>query len=197
MDMTVPIKVHHKEYGDGEVIKTTTEKIYVKFSGKQLIFPYPAAFEKGYLTASEILASNGEGFHDGSEFLLPEVKVDSHREVVLDAVFLFDGSIDVGLRAVIVGVVFGHEGMPPARLRGVLLRGASRQDCKSYEKHRNKGAATEPQLTENLGDVMFWVHDSIVKTAWETKIQGACFFNYRAASETRPSPDRALECLGV
>ena len=119
------------------------------------------------------------------------------REVVLDAVFLFDGSIDIGLRAVIVGVVFGHEGMPPARLRGVLLRGASRQDCKSYEKHSNKGAATEPQLTENLGDVMFWVHDSIVKTAWETKIQGACFFNYRAASETRPSPDRALECLGV
>ena len=81
MDMTVPVKVHHKEYGDGEVIKTTSEKIYVKFSGKQMIFPYPEALEKGYLTASGISVNNGDGASDDSEFLLPvDIK---HRIIVI------------------------------------------------------------------------------------------------------------------
>lgn len=81
MDMTVPIKVHHKEYGDGEVIKTTEEKIYVKFAGKQMIFPYPEALEKGYLTASGIPESTGENPQDESEFLRPEdIK---HRIIVI------------------------------------------------------------------------------------------------------------------
>ena len=81
MDMTVPIKVHHKEYGDGEVIKTTAEKIYVKFSGKQMIFPYPEALEKGYLTASGFSVNKGAAPHEDSEFLLPEdIK---HRIIVI------------------------------------------------------------------------------------------------------------------
>lgn len=81
MDMTVPIKVHHKEYGDGEVIKTTEEKIYVRFAGKQMIFPYPEALEKGYLTAFGISESNGSTPQDDFEFLLPEdIK---HRIIVI------------------------------------------------------------------------------------------------------------------
>lgn len=81
MNMTVPFNVHHKEYGDGEVIKTTEEKIYVKFSGKQMIFPYPEALDKGYITAYEVPEKKGEGSTDGSEFLLPdEIK---HRIIVI------------------------------------------------------------------------------------------------------------------
>lgn len=53
--MTVHTKVHHKEHGEGVVIKTTASKVYVVFNGKQMIFDYPEAFEKGYL---EVLSSN-------------------------------------------------------------------------------------------------------------------------------------------
>lgn len=41
--------VYHKDYGNGRVVKRTTEKIYVDFNGKQRIFLYPEAFEKEYL----------------------------------------------------------------------------------------------------------------------------------------------------
>lgn len=45
--------VHHKLYGDGEVIKITANNIYVSFGGKNRIFPYPKSFDKGYLSTDE------------------------------------------------------------------------------------------------------------------------------------------------
>lgn len=45
--------VHHKLYGDGEVIKITANNIYVSFGGKNRIFPYPESFDKGYLSTDE------------------------------------------------------------------------------------------------------------------------------------------------
>lgn len=41
--------VFHKEYGEGVISKFTEGKVYIQFSGKQRIFPYPEAMEKGYL----------------------------------------------------------------------------------------------------------------------------------------------------
>lgn len=41
--------VFHKEYGKGTIAKFTEKNIYVMFSDTQRIFPYPEAFEKGYL----------------------------------------------------------------------------------------------------------------------------------------------------
>lgn len=42
--------VYHREYGEGHIIKIQEGKIYVDFSGKVRIFPYPEAFDKEYLT---------------------------------------------------------------------------------------------------------------------------------------------------
>lgn len=42
-------RVFHKEYGEGVISKFTEGKVYIRFSGKQRIFPYPEAIEKGYL----------------------------------------------------------------------------------------------------------------------------------------------------
>ncbi len=42
--------VFHKDHGKGIIVKYTEGKIYVDFGGRQLIFPYPEAFDKGYLT---------------------------------------------------------------------------------------------------------------------------------------------------
>ena len=41
--------VLHKEHGEGMIKKPTEEKAYITFSGKQLFFSYPEAFEKEYL----------------------------------------------------------------------------------------------------------------------------------------------------
>ena len=101
MEMTIPKIVHHKEYGDGEVIKIATGKIYVKFSGRLMIFPYPEALDKGYLTLYEISTSDVESSLDDPDFLLPKdikqldakarlqtqatISIASDREVILDA----------------------------------------------------------------------------------------------------------------
>ena len=45
----VGVTVFHKDYGEGEISKMTEEKIYVRFECGMRIFPYPEAFEKGYL----------------------------------------------------------------------------------------------------------------------------------------------------
>ena len=49
--MTVDIhtSVSHNLYGQGEIVKIKDDKVYVLFGNKQRIFPYPSAFEKGYL----------------------------------------------------------------------------------------------------------------------------------------------------
>ena len=41
--------VVHKEYGEGTISKLSDENVYVSFSGKLRIFPYPDAFDKEYL----------------------------------------------------------------------------------------------------------------------------------------------------
>lgn len=43
--------VHHKSFGDGKVVKITTDhKIYVKFASGQKMFVFPDAFVKGFLS---------------------------------------------------------------------------------------------------------------------------------------------------
>lgn len=42
--------VFHREHGEGHIIKVSETKVYVDFGGKVLIFEYPEAFDKGYLT---------------------------------------------------------------------------------------------------------------------------------------------------
>ena len=49
MQADVYTTVYHTLHGKGEVIKVTDKNIYVLFGKKQLIFPYPDAFDKGFL----------------------------------------------------------------------------------------------------------------------------------------------------
>lgn len=55
--MSTSMKVFHKVYGYGKVIKITDEKVYIDFSGKKRIFDYPSAFDKGYLLAEDTIES--------------------------------------------------------------------------------------------------------------------------------------------
>ena len=81
MDKSGPEKVHHNVYGDGEVIKLATDKIYVMFGEKLRIFPYPDALEKGYLSALKNLINSGKNLQDECEELTPEnIK---HRLIVI------------------------------------------------------------------------------------------------------------------
>ena len=43
--------VFHKEHGKGHIIKVSGTKVYVDFDGKVLVFEYPEAFDKEYLTS--------------------------------------------------------------------------------------------------------------------------------------------------
>ena len=60
--MTVDIHtiVYHNLYGEGEVVKLTDENVYVSFGGKQRIFPYPDAFEKGFLLTDIVITKTEE-----------------------------------------------------------------------------------------------------------------------------------------
>lgn len=51
MSVNIHTPVCHNLYGKGEVVKVTDDNIYVQFEKKQRVFPYPEAFEKGYLSA--------------------------------------------------------------------------------------------------------------------------------------------------
>lgn len=52
--ITPGTRVTHKEYGIGTITNKTSEKIYVAFSDRHLIFSYPDSFIKGYLTINDI-----------------------------------------------------------------------------------------------------------------------------------------------
>ena len=54
-----------------------------------------------------------------------DIQGNHFREIVLVAILLLQTSVYVSLRAVEIGVVSCMESVPPARLRGVFLRGAS------------------------------------------------------------------------
>ena len=71
MPVDVHTIVHHNRYGKGEVIKVTDESIYVSFGKKQRIFPYPDAFEKGFLLADIVPVINVD-ITQNSEELDPE-----------------------------------------------------------------------------------------------------------------------------
>ena len=85
MAVRVDSKVHHKLYGAGEVTKITEDKLYVSFGGKNRIFPYPEAFDKGYLSTDEPIAIPVPA-------AIPEVKAtlsekeDKDEEVIVDVV---------------------------------------------------------------------------------------------------------------
>ena len=85
MAVSVGSNVHHKLYGNGEVTKITEDKLYVSFSGKNRIFPYPEAFDKGYLLVDEPIDIPVPA-------VIPEVKVplsgkeNKDEEVIVDVV---------------------------------------------------------------------------------------------------------------
>ncbi len=78
-DMNEMAGVCHKLHGYGEIVKKTDDKIYVSFNGKQLIFDYPGAFEKGYLIAVQ---SNAK---EELTSRIPSAEHTDVREIVLDA----------------------------------------------------------------------------------------------------------------
>ena len=88
--MTVDIHttVQHNLYGKGEVTKITGDKIYVLFGKNQRIFPYPDAFEKGYLSAIVSAVTTGKIPQDDSVELSPEeIK---HRIMVIKVNQLYE-----------------------------------------------------------------------------------------------------------
>lgn len=82
----MPIKiytiVHHNLYGTGEVTKITKEKVYVAFGDKKRIFPYPEAFEKGYLSATATSTSTREIILDAADNINYEKIYDAINETV-------------------------------------------------------------------------------------------------------------------
>ena len=76
------------------------------------------------------------------------------REIVTMTILLFQGSIDIGLRTIKIGVVFGVEGMPPTRLRRVLIVGAGGKKQEARSKKQEKGDMTimrsPPQRAPNV-----------------------------------------------
>ena len=83
MEVKVNTKVHHKDYGDGVVTKITDDKLYAVFSGKQRIFPYPQAFDKGYLLLIDE-ASNSPSIKQ-NEIISPSTEIVNNREIIIDA----------------------------------------------------------------------------------------------------------------
>lgn len=76
------------------------------------------------------------------------------REIVTMTILLFQGSIDIGLRTIKIGVVFSVEGMPPTRLRRVLIVGAGGKKQEARSKKQEKGDMTimrsPPQRAPNV-----------------------------------------------
>ncbi len=89
MRADVHMIVSHGRYGKGEVIKITGGNIYVVFEKGQRIFPYPEAFEEGYLSLVSDETGNGEMTCDDFSELAPEDRkhhiMGSRREIILDA----------------------------------------------------------------------------------------------------------------
>ena len=56
--------VFHNLYGEGIVKKIIDNKLYVSFDGKQRIFIYPDAFEKGYLSFAAAAIKDKESNHN-------------------------------------------------------------------------------------------------------------------------------------
>ena len=81
MQVHIHTTVSHNRYGKGEVIKVTDENVYVLFGENQRIFPYPEAFEKGYLV-TDTASENAERIirEDPSELLPEDIK---HHIVVI------------------------------------------------------------------------------------------------------------------
>ena len=76
------------------------------------------------------------------------------REIVTMTILLFQGSIDIGLRTIKIGVVFSVEGMPPTRLRRVLIVGAGGKKQEARSKKQEEGDMTimrsPPQRAPNV-----------------------------------------------
>lgn len=76
--------VFHNLYGEGIVKKIIDNKLYVSFDGKQRIFIYPDAFEKGYLSFAAAAIKDKESNHN-KDHNLPADKQTGVREIILDA----------------------------------------------------------------------------------------------------------------
>ena len=90
MTIDIHTTVYHNLYGKGEVIKVTDENVYVLFGKKQRIFPYPDAFEKGFLLAditsqSPVINPHPITYLDPKEQSSAIVSTDPTREITLDA----------------------------------------------------------------------------------------------------------------
>ena len=92
MLIDIHMTVRHNLYGKGEVTKITGDKVYVLFGKNQRIFPYPDAFEKGYLSTIVFPVTTGKAPQDDSIELFPEdikhrimvIKVNQRYEVNMD-----------------------------------------------------------------------------------------------------------------
>ena len=81
MGVDIHTTVRHNLYGKGEVVKVTDDSVYVLFGEKQRIFPYPDAFEEGYLlTEAEPVDIERITREDSSELLPEDIR---HHIVVI------------------------------------------------------------------------------------------------------------------
>lgn len=53
MAVNIHSTVHHNLYGEGIITKIVGDNLYVSFGSKNRIFPYPEAFEKGYIWSDD------------------------------------------------------------------------------------------------------------------------------------------------
>ena len=91
--MTVDIhtSVSHNLYGKGEVVKITDDKVYVLFGNRQRIFPYPGAFEKGYLKTNISSTQLIPPSKDSAELTKEDIK---HRIMVIKINRLYEENMD-------------------------------------------------------------------------------------------------------
>ena len=73
------------------------------------------------------------------------IERDDLRVVVLVALLLFQRTVDIGQRAIIIGIVARSERMPPTGLGGVFLRGATHKDGCSQQQKENDMSCLECQ----------------------------------------------------
>lgn len=71
--------IHNIYYGNGVIRKITDEKVYVEFKRGIRIFPYPAAFEKGYLQS---ISEEGFPKDDSEAYETELVQTETYSEEI-------------------------------------------------------------------------------------------------------------------
>ena len=82
MKVAIHTTVRHNRYGKGEVVKITDGNVYVLFGKSQRIFPYPEAFEKGFLLAEIMPEYSTNNPHDTDPAVLTQKDIKHHIMVI-------------------------------------------------------------------------------------------------------------------